>query len=231
MTDKLNINQWNESDRPRERMMHHGARSLSDAELLAILLRVGSTTETALDLAKRILATYGNDLDRMGRELNIQTLCRDFRGVGQTKAVTIMAALELGRRRKEILTKQDPQIINSQTAFEIISPLLMDLPTEEMWVLLLNRQNRLIDKQCIGKGGIAGVTCDVRVVMRMALEHNATSIILAHNHPSGSNQPSKNDKDLTLKISKACSLLDISLHDHIIIARHTYYSFADAGLL
>ena len=227
--DHLNIKEWAESDRPRERMMEHGPRSLTDAELLAILLRSGSRDETAVTLAQRILARYDNNLDRMGREVSIKTLCNEFKGIGQTKALTIMAALELGRRRRAQEAPERPRIANSADAYEYVLPHLADLKTEEMWVVLLNRQGRVIDARCVGQGGISGVMCDVRVIMRFAIENNASSLILAHNHPSGSDKPSRDDINLTQRVGKACALFDIHLNDHIIVAYNSYYSFVDNG--
>jgi len=226
---KLNIKAWAEEDRPREKLLNKGAQNLSDVELLAILLRSGSREETAVGLAQRVLHSCDNNLNELGRQA-LSSLTR-FKGLGETKALTILAALELGRRRQLTDVKDRPLIRSSTDSFKAISPILADLPHEEFWILLLNRSNRIISRERVSAGGVTGTVVDARIVFKRALDMLACSIILCHNHPSGSIRPSQADIDLTKKMKAAGKTLDILVVDHLIISNKNYYSFADEGLL
>ncbi|MGI6794963.1 RadC family protein, partial [Bacteroides sp. KG68] len=212
---KLNINQWAEEDRPREKMMQKGAEALSDAELLAILIGSGNTEESAVALMRRVLAACGNDLNRMGK-WEVRDFSR-FKGLGPAKSVTIMAALELGKRRKRQERSERAVVRSSADVYELFHPLLCDLPTEEFWILLLNRASKAIDKVRISRGGIDQTTADVRAILREALLQRATRIILVHNHPSGNPQPGTEDKRLTELAKKAAQTMNIHLTDHVIV--------------
>lgn len=229
MYKKLSIKEWAAEDRPREKLLSKGARSLSDAELMAILLGSGNADEAAVELGRRILASAGNNLNVLGKK-EIGELLK-FKGIGEAKAVNIVAALELGRRRKEQSPAEKITIITSGDAVDVFRPLLEDLPVEEFWVLLLNRSNTVIDKFMVSQGGLTGTIIDVRIILKTALEKLASAIILCHNHPSGNTQPSDADKDITRKIKRAAELMDIAVIDHLIIAHHQYFSFSDEGLL
>ncbi len=227
----LSIKAWAEEDRPREKFLLKGKQNLSDAELLAILLGSGSKEDTAVSLAQKILQSVNNDLNELGKR-TIPTLIKGFNGVGQAKAVTIAAAMELGRRRQMTDIKEKPKVISSQDAYHIIAPILMDLPHEEFWILLLNRGNKVLAKEQISSGGTTGTVVDAKVLFRKVLSHpSITSIILAHNHPSGNLFPSEADKELTKKLKTAGKTLDIDVLDHLIIGEKGYYSFADEGVL
>jgi len=221
------ISQWAEEDRPREKLLLQGRRALSDAELIAILIGSGSRNESAVELSRRILNENKNDLNQLATLL-VEDLCV-FKGIGVAKAVTIVAALELGRRRKETAEGVKKQIISSRDAFEVMKSQYADLNHEEFWILLLNQANRLQSKQLISKGGRAGTVVDAKLVFETALRHKATSIILSHNHPSGNLRPSDQDRALTKKILEGGKLLDIRVLDHLIISNDTYYSFSDEG--
>lgn len=225
----LTIKSWAEEDRPREKLLVKGKQSLSDAELLAILLGSGSRDETAVGLAQRILQSVDQDLNELGRR-SIADLTK-FKGMGAAKSITIVAAMELGRRRQLTDVRERPQIGSSRDAWQLIAPLLMDLPHEEFWILLLNRANRVIGREQISLGGVAGTVVDAKIVFRKAIEGMASSLILVHNHPSGNLQPSQQDIDLTRKLKKAGATLDIAVLDHLIIADSGYLSFADEGLM
>lgn len=229
MYKKPSIKEWAVEDRPREKMLVNGVRALSEAELIAILIGSGNSDESAVELSRRILASVTNNLNELGRK-TISDL-QKFKGIGEAKAITIMAALELGRRRKESEPTERPKINSSADAANIFKPLLSDLPHEEFWVLLLNRNNLVIDKMIISRGGITGTVIDVRIIMKMALEYLACSIILCHNHPSGNLIPSEADKEITRKIKDAGKLFDISVLDHVIVGNNYYFSFADEGLI
>ncbi len=229
MPQKLNITDWAIEDRPREKLIAKGRQNLTDAELIAILIGSGSTKETAVELAKRILNSVENNLNALG-QLTVNNLMK-FKGIGEAKAISIVAALELGRRRKLSDVLEKKKITSSQTVFELMNPILADLPHEEFWVIFLNRNNKIVDKQRIGQGGIHGTTADTRLIMKAAIEKLATSIILCHNHPSGSLKPSKADKYLTKKMVEAGKILDIAVLDHIIIGNEKYFSFNDKGLI
>lgn len=227
--NNLTIKSWAEEDRPREKLLAKGKQSLSDAELLAILLGSGSRDETAVGLAQRILKSVDNDLNELGRR-SIAELTR-FKGMGEAKSITIVAAMELGRRRQLTDVRERPQIRSSRDAYDVIAPILMDLPHEEFWILLLNRANKVMSREQISLGGVAGTVVDAKIVFRKAIEGMASSIILVHNHPSGNLQPSQQDIDLTRKLKKAGETLDIAVLDHLIIAESSYFSFADENLL
>lgn len=226
---KLNIKDWAAEDRPREKLLSKGARSLSDAELIAILISSGNLEETAVELSRRILAAVDNNLNELGRK-NIEFL-KTFNGIGEAKAVTIAAALELGKRRKDADVFNKNKITGSKDAADYFFPILGDLNHEEFWVMLLNRGNKIIDAFMISKGGISGTVIDVRIILKPALEKLASSIILCHNHPSGTMQASDADLKITQKIKNAAELLDITVLDHIIIGQNKYFSFADEGML
>ena len=225
----LSIKSWAEEDRPREKLLTKGKGSLSDAELLAILLGSGSREESAVGLAQRILHSVENNLHGLGK-CSIAEL-QKFKGIGQAKAITIAAAMEVGRRRQLSRIREKPQVTCSRDAFNAIAPMLMDLPHEEFWILLLNRANRILSREQISLGGVAGTVVDAKVVYRKALEGAACSIVLCHNHPSGNLNPSQADIDLTRKLKKAGETLDIIVVDHLIVGDGGYYSFADEGLI
>lgn len=225
----FSIKNWAESDRPREKLLYKGEASLSDAELIAILIGSGNSSESAVQLAKRILAASENNLNALGK-LSVKQLMK-FRGIGEAKAITIIAALELGRRRRteEVLEKK--KIDSSLAAFELMQPVIGDLQHEEFWIIYLNNSNKIIQKSQLSKGGITSTVVDVRIVMKNALEFGATALILTHNHPSGTLKPSNQDKELTQKLKKAGNSLDIKVLDHLIITQKSYFSFADEGMI
>jgi len=226
---KLGIKLWAEADRPREKLLLNGRRHLTDAELIAILIGSGSRNESAVDLSKRILAEYGNDLDTLGK-VSVKSLSK-FKGIGEAKAIAIVAALELGRRRKDTEATQVVSIVSSKDAFEIMLPVFADLNHEEFWILILNHANRVIGKQLISKGGLAGTVADPKIIFKTAIEHNAAFIILAHNHPSGNLKPSSQDLQLTRKLVEGGKMLDLQVLDHLIFTDKAYYSFRDEGLI
>jgi DNA repair protein RadC len=225
----LNIKSWSPEDRPREKLLLKGTSALSDAELIAILLGSGTTTMSAVELARRILQGVNNSLHDLAR-LSVKDLMK-IRGIGEAKAITIIAALELGRRRKELEPNEKPRIIESVDAYELLKSHLQDLPREEFWVMLLNRGNRVIRKNQVSLGGVGGTVADPKIIFKMAVEELASGIVLAHNHPSGSPEPSQSDIALTKKFQEGGKLLDIQVVDHIIIADTRYFSFADEGML
>ena len=228
MTDKLAINRWAEEDRPREKMMNKGAQALSNAELLAILIGSGSGDDSAVSLMQKVLAAYGNSLDRVGR-LSMEELCH-FKGIGPAKAITILAACELGRRRA-VEQPERKQVRSAAQVYEYYYPYLCDAPVEECHVLLLNQSARIIDSVRIGMGGLTKTVVDVRLILREALLKRATSLILCHNHPSGNLRPSAHDDRLTRQVQEAARLLNLTLADHVIFTDHGYYSYADEGRL
>ncbi|MBI3512010.1 MAG: DNA repair protein RadC [Bacteroidetes bacterium] len=228
-TEKLPITSWAEDDRPREKMMLKGKHSLSDAELLAIILGSGNRKETAVDLAKRILADSGNDLNRIGTMAFAEL--QQYNGVGEAKAVNVIAALELGRRRSNCQSNEVLQVTRSGDAYQFFRRDMEDLVHEEFWVLLLTRSNKVLRKEQVSKGGMNATVVDPRMVFRSAVALGANSIVICHNHPSGEVKPSENDIRLTRKLKEGALLLDISLIDHIIVGANTYFSFADEGLL
>lgn len=226
--NNFSIKNWAEDDKPREKLMLKGKAVLSDAELMAILISSGSRNESAVQLSKRILASVDNNLNALGK-LSIKQLI-EFKGVGEAKAITIIAALELGRRRRAEETVELKKITSSKAVFEIMQPIIGELPHEEFWILYLNNSNKVIYKTQLSKGGITGTVVDVRLVFKMALEQNATSIILTHNHPSGKLQASDADIQITKKLKAAAQQLDIAILDHIIITETGFYSFQDEGI-
>ena len=228
MEQNFSIKHWAEDDKPREKLMLKGKTALSDAELVAILIGSGSRNESAVGLSKRILASVDNNLNALGK-LSLKQLM-EFKGIGEAKAITIIAALELGRRRRAEETIELQKITSSKVVFEIMQPLIGELPHEEFWVLYLNNSNKVIYKSQLSKGGITGTVVDVRLIFKTALEHNATSVILSHNHPSGKLQASDADKEITKKLKLAGEQLDIKVLDHIIITEKGYYSFQDEGI-
>ncbi len=223
------IRDWNEDDRPREKMLKLGRQALSDSELLAIILGSGSRDKSAIDLAKEILASCDDNLDELGK-ISIRELML-FKGVGTAKAVNIAAVLELGRRRQATNPVTKPKISSSQDAFRILHPILADLPYEEFWILVLNRAHRVIKKEKISSGGVNTTLADSRLVFRSAIQLLASSLIIAHNHPSGSLDPSDADISLTKKLVTAGKYLDIKVLDHIILSNNSYVSFADKNWL
>jgi DNA repair protein RadC len=225
----LRISQWAEEDRPREKLLLKGKTTLSDAELLAILLGTGIRSLSAVDLAKHLLQSVQYDLNELAR-LSVQDLIRQ-KGIGMAKAITIVSALELGRRRKERSSASKPRITSSEDVFELMRADLQDLPHEEFWVIILNRANRVVRKWKISSGGISGTVADPRLIFKNALEMYASSIILVHNHPSGAIKPSQADISLTKKLKQAGELMEIPVLDHLIYGEKEYFSFADEGLL
>jgi DNA repair protein RadC len=227
MSDKLTINQWSEDDRPRERLEKLGPQALSDAELLAILVGSGSTKEDAVSLMKRILADCNNNLNTLGKK-TIRDLCQ-YNGIGPAKAITIMAACELGKRRQQEKPEERPDLGTATFIYNYMHPKLQDLDTEEFWLLLMNQNYRLIKDLRIARGGITEVAVDVRLLIKEALLCNATILAVCHNHPSGSLRPSLADNELTKSIQRACTLMRIHFMDHVIITDGHYYSFHEEG--
>ncbi len=225
----LKITDWAVEDRPREKLIRQGTSSLSDAELLAILISSGTREKSAVDLGRELLNKVNNNLNSLGK-LTIADL-KKIHGIGTARAVTIAAALELGRRRKLAEPPEFLQIKCSKDIADIFQPLLSDLQHEEFWILFLNRSNKVIDRMRLSQGGISGTVTDVRIVMKKAIEYLASGIIVCHNHPSGNLNPSESDTKITKKIKEAGNLMDIQLLDHLIISEKDYYSFADNGLL
>ncbi|MBW9199009.1 DNA repair protein RadC [Bacteroidales bacterium SW299] len=229
MNEKLNINQWAEEDRPREKMMLHGASALTNAELLAILIGSGNTEDTAVELMRKVLDGCHNKLGELGK-CSVEDLCR-YKGIGPAKAVTILAASELGKRRKEEEPKERVQIRCSTDIFAYFHPLMCDLSVEECWVMLLNQAAKVVDAIRISQGGLASTQVDVRCVLREALLKRATSIVLCHNHPSGNVTPSTDDDRLTQALNQAANTMNIRLLDHVIVTDGAYYSYVDEGRL
>lgn len=225
----FSIKQWNEDDRPREKLLLKGKTALSDAELIAILISSGNKDETAVDLAKRILNSVNNNLNELAK-LNVTNLC-EFKGIGPAKAITIITALEVGKRRQLEKALEIPIINTSKKVYSIMQPIIADLPHEEFWVLFLNNSNKVIYKQQMSKGGLTGTLVDTRVVFKKAIELQAVGIILCHNHPSQKTAPSQADKVLTKKLKIAGETLDIKVLDHLIITTNAYFSFADNEIL
>lgn len=222
------ITNWSEEDKPREKLMLKGKSVLSDAELIAILIGSGNRNESAVDLSKRILGSIDNNLNALGK-LTIQQLMK-FKGIGEAKAISIIAAMELGRRRRTEDVVELTKITSSQTIFQIMQPIIGELPHEEFWIIYLNNSNKVISKSQLSKGGITGTLVDTRLVFKVALEMGATSLILCHNHPSGTIMPSDADKLITKKLKLAGDSLDVKVLDHLIITETKYYSFVDEGI-
>lgn len=225
----LNIKSWAEEDRPREKLSAKGLTALSDAELIAILIRSGSKEESAVELSKKILRAVGNNLNELGK-MDIASIM-SFKGIGSAKAISIVAAMELGRRRREGEIVRRRTITCSKDAYMEIADVLSDLPHEEFWVLMLNRANKIISKKNVSKGGVSGTIADAKLIFKAGIEKLASSIILCHNHPSGNLRPSEADIKLTNKLKEAGRNLDLPVLDHLIIGDNNYYSFADEGLL
>jgi len=227
--DKLNINQWAEEDRPREKLMRLGPSALSDAELLAILVGSGSAKEDAVTLMKRILSDCNNNLNTLGK-MTIHQLC-DYNGIGEAKAITILAACELGKRRQMEVPEERPDLGTATRIYNHMHPLMQDLDVEEFWLLLMNQNYRLIKKLRISHGGITEVAVDIRIIMREAVLANATILAVCHNHPSGNLRPSQMDNLLTNNLKNACDIMRIHLLDHVIITDGHYYSYHEEGLV
>ena len=227
MTERLTITQWAEEDRPREKMMLHGASALSNAELLAVLIGSGNTEESAVGLMQKVLGDYHNHLYELGKA-SVDELCR-YKGIGTAKAITILAASELGKRRKEEEVEERQTVFSSKDVYECFYPLMCDLPTEECWVLLLNQASKVIDRVKISSGGLTATAVDVRCILREALLKRASFIALCHNHPSGSIRPSKEDDLLTRQVSQAGECMNIRLVDHVILTDGKFYSYVDEG--
>ena len=227
---RLTIREWSEDDRPREKMLRKGTSSLSDAELLAILIGSGNRDESAVELARRIMRECDDNINELAR-LTIADLCKKFKGIGEAKAISIMAALELGKRRKTSDFLERKQILSSRDLFEVFEPLLIDLVHEEFWIVFMNGANKVLSTHKLTQGGIQQTIVDVPLLLKMSLERLAQSIAVAHNHPSGQNKPSNEDENITRRIKQGCDAIGIRLLDHIIVARGKYYSFADEGKL
>lgn len=225
----LKIKDWAEEDRPREKLLGKGITSLSDAELIAIIIGSGNAEESAVELARRILQSAQNNLNSLGK-FSVSDLMK-FKGIGEAKAIGIVSALELGRRRKSNDIPEKQQIQSSNDVFMIFQPMLADIPHEEFWVLLLNRSNRIIEKLRVSQGGVSGTVTDIRLILKPAIEKLASSIILCHNHPSGNIKPSENDISITQKVKEAAKFMDIAVLDHIIVCEKSYYSLADEGAM
>ena len=225
----FSIKNWSDDDKPREKLVQKGKSVLSDAELIAILIGSGSRNESAVELAKRILASVNNNLNELGK-LSIKQLMQ-FKGIGEAKAVSIAAALEIGRRRRGEEAQKITKINSSKNVFELLQPKMGELPHEEFWIVFLNNSNSVLQAGQLSKGGITGTLVDVRLVLKQALELGAVGLILAHNHPSGTLKPSEADKQITKKLKVASEALDIKVLDHIIITQKEYFSFADENIL
>jgi DNA repair protein RadC len=221
----LKILNWAEEDRPREKLLLKGKSALSDAELIGILIGSGTVSMSAVELGKHILNTSGNDLNELAK-LNVKEL-QKFKGIGEAKAISIISALELGRRRKDSEPAKRAKIASSEDIYNLMKPNLLDLPHEEFWVILLTRANHVIKKVPISSGGVSGTVADPKIIFKTALENLASAIILVHNHPSGNLKPSEADDTLTKKLKYAGALLDIPVLDHIIFTNNNYFSFAD----
>lgn len=227
--DKRPINKWAEGDRPREKMVLKGKYSLSDAELTAILIGSGNTNQSAVELSQQILNDVENNLIELSK-LSISDLC-NYKGIGSAKAISIIAALELGKRRLSSKALNKKKITSSRDAYDLFLPFLIDRYDEEFRMLLLDRSNKIISNLTVGEGGFAGTVADPKKIFKLALQHNASSIILGHNHPSNNISPSDMDIKLTKKLKRAGESLDLLILDHIIVGNDTYYSFADQGVL
>lgn len=227
--EKLGIKLWAEADRPREKLLLNGRRHLTDAELIAILIGSGNKDETAVDLSRRILAFYDNDLDALGK-VSVKDLSK-FKGIGEAKAIAIVAALEIGRRRKDTAGSDVVKVTTAKDAFNVLLPVFADLNHEEFWILMLNQANYVIGKQAISSGGMSGTIADPKIIFKTALEHNATYVILAHNHPSGNLKPSQQDLNITRKLVEAGRILDLNVLDHLIVTNKLFYSFGEEGLI
>lgn len=228
-SNNLSIRNWAEEDRPREKLILKGKAALSDVELIAILLGSGSRSMSAVELARLLLSAVNNDLNKLAR-MSVKELMK-FNGIGEAKAINIISALEIGRRRKDALIVELPKIQHSSHVYDLMKPELLDLDHEEFWVVFLNRANRVLKKEAFSSGGISGTVADSRLIYKRALEELACAMILVHNHPSGSLKPSQSDLELTKKMTAAGKLLDVPVLDHIIFTNHGYFSFADESLM
>lgn len=228
-SSSFSIKHWSQDDQPREKLRDKGKAALSDAELVAILIGSGNRDESAVALCKRILASVDNNLSELGK-LSVKQLMA-FKGIGEAKAISIVAAMELGRRRRGEEALEKKKISSSKSVFELMQPVIGELSHEEFWIVYLNNSNKIILENQLSKGGITGTLVDVRLVLKQALEVGATGLILAHNHPSGTLKPSQADKQLTQKLKNAAESLDIKVLDHLIITEKAYFSFADENLL
>lgn len=226
----MKIKEWAEEDRPREKMLLKGISSLSDAELLAILIGSGNNSETAVQLSQRILSSVDNNLNALGK-LSIKELTTKFKGIGTVKAILINAALELGKRRNAHNPIQRPYIRTSKEVYELLHPILCDLPHEELWIVLTNRSSKVIEKLKISQGGTSETSADLRIILKAAINALAAGIIVCHNHPSGNIRPSHQDDLLTQRLKSAAQLIEINLLDHIVLCDGNYYSYADEGRL
>jgi DNA repair protein RadC len=227
---KITIKNWAEDDRPREKLMLKGKSALSDAELTAILIGSGNTEESAVELSKRILKSVNDNLIELSK-LSINDLVKNFKGIGEAKAISIIAALELGKRRRSAEIIEKKKINSSNDAFELMHSMVSDCFYEEFWIIMLNKANKVIKYKSISEGGLTATVADPKKIFKLALENNATSLILCHNHPSGNLKPSEADIKITKQLKEAGLLLEISVIDHIIIGDDSYYSFADEGKL
>lgn len=226
----LGIKQWAFEDRPREKLLIKGIGALSDVEILAIIIGSGTKNRSAVDLSREILTDVNNNLLELGK-LSINDLKKRYKGIGEAKAIAIAASIELGRRRHGSNALILPKITSSIDAFNITKGILSDLKHEEFWALYLDRSNQVMSKSNISKGGVSSTIFDVRLILKSAIDQLASGIIICHNHPSGNNQPSTSDKQITYKMQEAGKLLDVKLLDHIIVCGQKYFSFADEGLL
>jgi DNA repair protein RadC len=224
----LTIREWSEEDRPREKMLIKGVAVLSDAELLAILIGSGNKAESAVELARRIMGVCQNNINELAR-LSVSSLCSKFKGIGEAKAITIVAALELGRRRKTCEVLQRKKVASSLDLFELFEIYLLDLHHEEFWIALLDGANKVIETKKLSQGGSQNTVVDIPMILKYALEKSAISIAVAHNHPSGQNHPSREDEKVTQHIRSGCDAVGLRFIDHIIVARGKYYSFCDNG--
>lgn len=227
--EKLNIKAWAEEDRPREKLLSKGRTTLSDAELIAILIGSGNRNETAVELSKKILKSIDNDLNKLGK-LSVKELMQ-FKGIGEAKAISIVAALELGRRRKNTDNQLKKTIKSSKDVFEEVIGVMSDLPHEEFWVLFLDRRNAVIKKSNVSKGGVSGTVADAKIIFKEAMQLLASAVVLCHNHPSGNLKPSDADIQLTKKMKEIGNLVDVPVLDHLIITDKSYFSFGDEGLI
>ncbi|WP_299227428.1 DNA repair protein RadC [uncultured Psychroserpens sp.] len=228
-TASFSIKNWSQDDQPREKLRDKGRLTLSDAELIAILIGSGHRNESAVALSKRILATVDNNLNELGK-LSLNQLMA-FKGIGEAKAISITAALELGRRRRSEGVLEKNKITSSSSVFELMQPIIGELSHEEFWIIYLNNSNKVIQKKQLSKGSITGTLVDVRLVLKTALEVGAVGLILVHNHPSGMIKPSQSDKAITVKLKGAAHSMDIKVLDHLVITEKAYFSFADENML
>lgn len=225
----LRIKDWAPEDRPREKLLSKGIKSLTDAELLAILIGSGQKNESAVEVAKKVLNLTQNNLNELGKlsKKDFETI----KGIGEAKAILLISALELGRRRKFSESREKYKINSSKDAFNFMQPFFEDLSYEEFWVIYMNRSNRITDQIKISQGGVSGTVIDVRIILKHAIEKLASNLIICHNHPSGNLQPSESDKQITNKLKEAAKFHDIQVLDHLIISDNSYYSFADEGIM